>query len=71
MATANLPASPLLNEKQAAEMLGVSPGTLSVWRCNRRISIPYTKIGRCVRYDRAQLENYIRQQTVGGDSSSQ
>jgi hypothetical protein len=33
MATATLP---LLDEKQAAELLNVTPGTLSVWRCTRR-----------------------------------
>jgi len=60
--------SPLLTAKQAADLLGVTEGTLSVWRCTRRYAIPYVKVGRCVRYERAALEEYLRQQTVGGDA---
>jgi predicted site-specific integrase-resolvase len=40
----------LLDEKQAAEYLTVSPGTLSVWRSTGRYSLPFVKVGRRVRY---------------------
>ena len=64
MATAILP-SPLLDEKQAAEILTVTPGTLSVWRCTRRYPIPYVKVGRAVRYRLADLEAFMQSRTVG------
>ena len=36
--------SNLLNEKEAAEMLGLAPGTLRVWRC-REIGPTYHRVG--------------------------
>jgi hypothetical protein len=58
-------ATPLVNEKRAAEILGITPGTLSVWRCVRRYPLPYTKIGRAVRYRVDDLERFIQSRTVG------
>jgi hypothetical protein len=57
--------SPLVDEKQAAEILGITAGTLSVWRCVRRYPLPYTKIGRSVRYSIEDLERFIESRTVG------
>ena len=70
MATAALPsrlvdASKLVDEKLAAEILGITPGTLSVWRCTRRYPLPYVKIGRTVRYRLSDLEEFARSRTVG------
>jgi hypothetical protein len=59
--------SKLVDEKIAAEILGVTPGTLSVWRCVRRYKLPYTKIGRSVRYRVEDLERFIASRTVGGE----
>jgi hypothetical protein len=56
----------LLDDKQAAEILGVSPGTLSVWRCVRRYPLPFVKIGKAVRYRLCDLERFIEERTVGG-----
>lgn len=63
MATLTLP-SPLVTEKVAAEVLGVAVGTLQVWRCLRRYPLPYTKIGRAVRYRVEDLDEFIRSRTV-------
>ena len=60
--------SPLLDEKSAAEILGVSPGTLSVWRCVRRYPLPFVKVGKSVRYRMADLEHFIESRTVGGEA---
>ncbi len=54
----------LLNEAQAAEFLGLKPGTLSVWRCVGRHSLPFIKCGRAVRYRVADLERWLQQRTV-------
>jgi len=64
LAIASRPA-PLVDEKVAAEILGVTAGTLSVWRCTRRYPLPYTKIGRAVRYRVEDLERFIHDRTVG------
>ena len=48
----------LLNEEKAAEVINVKPGTLSVWRCTKRYSLKYVKIGRLVRYRRGDLRSF-------------
>jgi excisionase family DNA binding protein len=53
----------LLDEKQAAEVLDVSPGTLSVWRSTGRYAIPFVKIGSKVRYRRADLAAWLESRT--------
>jgi len=53
----------LLNEKQAASHLDVSPGTLSVWRSTGRYSLPFIKIGRSVRYRLSDLNQWIDSRT--------
>lgn len=49
----------LLDEHAAAVMLDLSPGTLSVWRSTGRYSLPFVKIGRNVRYRRADLQAWL------------
>jgi len=53
----------LLDEKQAAEVLTVEPGTLSVWRSTGRYKIPFVKVGRRVRYRRADLDAWLESRT--------
>ena len=50
--------SPLIDEKQVAEMLGISPATLRTWRYKGR-GPKYIKIGSHVRYDRAVLDEWL------------
>ena len=45
----------LLDPDAAAALLDVTPGTLSVWRSTGRYALPYVKVGRKVRYRRADL----------------
>ena len=49
----------LLDEKEAARFLDNSPGTLSVWRSTGRYNLPFFKIGRKVRYRRADLDAWL------------
>lgn len=49
----------LLDEKQAAEHLTVSPGTLSVWRSTGRYNLPFVKVGRMVRYRLSDLDAWL------------
>jgi excisionase family DNA binding protein len=54
----------MLTREQAADYLGVKPGTLEVWASTQRYALPYVKVGRCVRYQRADLDRFIEAQTV-------
>ncbi len=45
----------LLDDKAAAALLDISPGTLSVWRSTGRYHLPFLKIGRNVRYRKTDL----------------
>ena len=53
----------LLNTVQAAEMLGVRPNTLEIWRC-RHVGPKYKKLGRRVLYDQTDLEDFADSCTV-------
>ena len=53
----------LLDEKQAAAKLDVTPGTLSVWRSTGRYSLPFVKVGRKVRYRRIDLDVWLVKRT--------
>jgi excisionase family DNA binding protein len=53
----------LLDDKAAAALLDVSPGTLSVWRSTGRYALPFLKIGRKVRYRRSALEAWMQART--------
>ncbi len=54
----------LLTPAQMAQLLGVSVGTLAVWRCTKRYPLPYVKVGRAVRYNRAHGNEFIAARTV-------
>lgn len=53
----------LLDEKAAAELLEVTPGTLSVWRSTGRYKLQFIKIGSKVRYRRTDLEDWLKSRT--------
>jgi hypothetical protein len=55
----------LLSETQAAELLQVAPGTLSVWRCTGRYALPFVKIGARVRYRRGDLQAWLDSRVRG------
>lgn len=63
----------LLTEKQAAQFLGLSPGTLRVSRCigpiPGRIFVPYIKMGHAVRYDEAVLREWLAARVVTGEAA--
>lgn len=57
----------ILDNTSAAEYIGVSPGTLEVWRCTKRYPIPFVKVGRLVRYRQSALDAFLASRTVGGE----
>lgn len=56
--------SDLLTRQQAAEYLGITPRTLAVWACTKRYNLPFAKIGRLVKYRRAELDAFIARRTI-------
>jgi predicted site-specific integrase-resolvase len=63
MITKILQNSELIDESQAAIILGVTPGTLQVWRSTGRYSIPFVKVGRLVRYRVSVLNEWLESRT--------
>lgn len=61
----NQSTDPLFTPKEAAEYIGVSVDTLSVWRCVGRYSIPFIKVGRLVKYRKSALDNFLYSRTRG------
>lgn len=53
----------LLNEREAAQLLGLSPKTLQDRRLKRRPPT-YLKLGHAVRYRASDLEAFIQQSTI-------
>ena len=56
--------SDLLSPNECARLLGMSEGTLMVWRCTRRYPLNFIKIGGRVRYRRRDVEQFLEQRTV-------
>ena len=60
----------LLDEKQAAAKLGITPGTLSVWRSTGRYSLPFVKVGRNVRYRSSDLDRWLVSRTQANGATA-
>lgn len=54
----------LLSTPEAAALLNIKPGTLEVWRANKRYPLPFVRVGRTIRYRRGDLVRFIEQRTV-------
>ncbi|WP_080054414.1 helix-turn-helix domain-containing protein [Spirosoma aerolatum] len=52
----------LLDRKEAAKYLRISPNTLAVWDCTKRYDLKPLKVGRAVRYRRSELDKFIERQ---------
>lgn len=53
----------LLTPKDASIYLGLSIGTLAVWRTTGRHELPFIKIGGRVRYKVEDLDNWVTSRT--------
>lgn len=54
----------MLTREQAAEFLGVSPGTLAHWACSGRFGLRYFRVGRSVRYRQSDLEAWLEKRSA-------
>jgi hypothetical protein len=57
----------LLRPDEVARLLGVAVDTLAVWRCTKRVLLPYVKCGKHVRYEPSAVSAFIAARRVGGD----
>ena len=53
----------LLTPDQTAEILGVSSGTLSIWRTTGRWDLPFVKVGSRVMYHPNDIQAFIERRT--------
>lgn len=63
--------SPLLTTKEAAACLSLAKSTLEGWRCTGDVQLPFVKMGRTVRYRRADLDNYLDGKSPVGSTQTQ
>ena len=61
----------LIQESDAAELLGISPATLKAARlrqlpANPLRDLPHVRIGRCVRYRPSDIVDWINRHTISG-----
>lgn len=56
----------LLTKEDVSRILGVSVGTLAVWRATKRYNLPYVKSGRLVRYREEDVQAFIEARLRGG-----
>ena len=55
----------LLTPKTVSHILGITVGTLAVWRATNRYDLPYVKSGRLVRYREEDVEAFISSRIHG------
>ncbi len=65
-ATLPPPTEPLITRREAAAIIGVAEQTLALWQSTGRYSLPCIKVGRLVRYRRADLERWLESRTTNG-----
>ncbi len=59
---------PMLTAEQTADLLGIEVQTLAAWRHRRTYDLRYVRVGRAIRYRRADVLAWIDRQTVGIDA---
>lgn len=55
----------LLTKEDVSEILGITVGTLAVWRTTKRYNLPYVKSGRLVRYRAEDVQAFITSRLQG------
>lgn len=52
----------LLTSQEVADLLNIKENTLAIWRCKGTSTLPFIKIGRCVRYREEDVQAFIGSQ---------
>ena len=53
----------LITPDETAAILGVSPGTMMVWRSTGRWNLPFVKVGGRVMYNPNDIQAFIKDRT--------
>ena len=53
----------LITPGEAASILGISPGTMMVWRSTGRWNLPFVKVGSRVMYNPDDIQAFIERRT--------
>jgi hypothetical protein len=62
----------MLDTNAAAQVLGLKPGTLAVWRADgraKKLGLTHIKMGAAVRYRRRDLEDFLARRTVNAPAA--
>ncbi|MGB6736309.1 MAG: helix-turn-helix domain-containing protein [Candidatus Sulfotelmatobacter sp.] len=54
----------LLSPLEASALLGIKAQTLAIWRCKKRYSLKYIKVGATVKYRRRDIDQFLDERTV-------
>jgi excisionase family DNA binding protein len=60
-----------LDEKQTAELVTKSKGTLRNWRSNGRYPLPFIRVGRSIRYREEDVLAFLEAGRVDPDKAAQ
>ena len=55
----NISPAGLMTPRDAAVYIGVKINTLAVWRMTNKYGLPFVKLGKVVRYRKADLDEWI------------
>jgi excisionase family DNA binding protein len=67
--TALSAAPELFDTEPAASYLGIKGHTLEVWRTTGRYSLPFVRVGRRVKYRKADLDRWLASRTVHAEAA--
>lgn len=59
----------LFDTEPAAEYLGIEKHTLEIWRSTGRYGLPFVRVGRRIKYRRADLDAWLASRTVNAESA--
>ena len=52
-----------LTSIEVSNILGVTEGTLAVWRCTKRYHLPFVRIGRKIFYHNEDVKAFVESRT--------
>jgi len=55
--------------KETAQMIGVAPATLPVWRCTKRYPLKFVRVGRKIMYRLEDIQEFLAARTCNGDGT--
>lgn len=54
----------MMSTAEAAAYLDLKEGTLAIWRCTKRYSLTFIRVGRRIQYRKSDLDAFLASRTV-------